>query len=148
MRDFIGQMTLVLGAAVIFAAGHRGVQGPLADPLACEPAEMKDGYVCYATVADLDGLIWVDARARKDFEKGHLEGAQLLNTDPKEDFETLFQEAFPQLALAETIVIYCGQSGCRASAEVADLLKAKDLDIPVQILFGGVQTLRREKLLP
>ncbi len=147
MIAWMGQMLVVIGFAVLLAVGHRVIGGSLPDPIACVPEKMQEGYICYQTISKDTDVVWVDARARKDYDAGHLEGAILLNNDPKEDFEAMFLENFAVFAQAGKIVVYCGKSGCKASEEVAMLLSDKDMMIDIKILYGGVKTLQREGLI-
>lgn len=77
-------------------------------------------------------LIWVDARSRDEYDRGHVPGAILLN---EENWNSLLGNLFEAWQPPRTIVVYCNV-GCQTSQKVADRLR--DLGIePVYVLKGG-----------
>ncbi len=83
-------------------------------------------------------VIWLDARASREFALGHIPGALLLNVA---DWENLLIEAFPALSEAPegaAAIIYCDGQQCAASREVRDRLRQTPLgDREWLILRGG-----------
>ncbi|MEM7601693.1 MAG: rhodanese-like domain-containing protein, partial [Verrucomicrobiota bacterium] len=82
-----------------------------------------------------------DARDRAKFEKGHQEGAILLN---EEEWNAIIYEQFETFAtLEKPLVVYCDGSRCEKSKAVADRL-TQELGLPeVYFLFGGWKGARR-----
>lgn len=96
------------------------------------------------TVADAialeksNGVIWLDARQRSEFEKGHIPNALLLNTYEWNEL------MFPVVQLLDadeprrTIVIYCDAQKCAASRELRDRLNELPLgERDIRVLHGG-----------
>lgn len=83
------------------------------------------------------GVLWVDARARSEFEKEHVPGALLLN---EQEWEQLMFDAMETLARNDKpIVIYCDAQRCDASHRLARKL-TDVLPVPaVHVLAGGWQ---------
>jgi len=80
-------------------------------------------------------VLWIDARSRREFEKGHLADAILLNTDEWGDLMYQHQNRL-QKAMGHPIIVYCDGSGCQKSKEIAERLRELlGLD-PVFVLKG------------
>jgi len=79
-------------------------------------------------------VVWVDARARSQFDEGHIPGALLLNS---EEWEELLDPFLDHWKTGQTVVVYCSSSECERSKEVAERLH-KEVQIPkVYVLKGG-----------
>lgn len=88
-----------------------------------------------------DPILWVDARARRDFEQGTVPGAVFLHPD-------VYDAQLPELLMAWTpeklLVVFCAQEGCGLSRVVAEALR-KDLNSErVFVLRGGWDRLQEE----
>ena len=83
-------------------------------------------------------IVWLDARHAKEFQKGHVPGALLLN---EYDWENLLIAAFPSIIEApegSPVIIYCDGQACAASRAVRDRLRQTPLgDRELLILHGG-----------
>jgi len=63
---------------------------------------------------------WVDARSRGEYEKSRVAGAYHLSPDNWNDRSAAF---YTSLEPGDRVVIYCGDSDCGASREIANRLK-------------------------
>jgi len=149
------QVAGLVVAAGVLAAGTVWIKGEPNRELGApkEPEKMvlteeekKMGYVLISTVLkDWKGdVLWVDARARRDWEANGVEGSVLITEDRREDKNTLIGDAFPKIAEAEEngrkMVIYCAQSGCSDSKTIARALREEGVFTAenIFILKGGV----------
>jgi len=102
-------------------------------------ARAGDGEVALLKVREWEaagGVLWVDARVRSEYEKGHVPGAVLLN---EQEWESLMFEAVEIFSRNEKpVVIYCDAQRCDASHRLAE--KLRDLgQSDVWVLAGGWQ---------
>ena len=88
-----------------------------------------------------DRVLWVDARPRQDFEKGHIEGAVLLNED---EWNGLVANFLNEWDPDKPIVVYCEGGGCQASKSVANRLLTELQLENVHVLKGGWKSWRAE----
>ena len=84
-------------------------------------------------------VLWVDARARSEFERGHIPGAILLNEDEWERLLDGFLDAWNRDA---KVLVYCSSASCEASQGVAARLKNEVQIENVYVLKGGWETWR------
>lgn len=78
-------------------------------------------------------VIFIDARARSEFEKGHIEGAMSL---PAGEFGGAGIPAKARNYLpGNAVVIYCQGAECHDSHDVAKRLQAANLDISPILIF-------------
>lgn len=113
-----------------------------AEVAATEP--LPEGYLHFDEAATLEGLVWVDARTRKLWERNGREGSVLLTDHPSENWDGLIAEAFPTLATAQSVVVYCATESCGSSEPVAQKIKELGI-IPAErvfILAGGWKSLK------
>lgn len=81
-----------------------------------------------------DKVLWVDARSRAKFERGHIAGAVLLNED---EWDRLAPAFFDAWMPDKIVVVYCDGGSCDASHDVARRLR-NDFKIEnVHVLKGG-----------
>lgn len=106
----------------------------------CSADLLKVGEICLANVPT-EGVIWVDARPRKQFEAGTLPGALLLTDDRHENWDELLVEAVPKLFDAKMVVIYCDTQACGSSEAVAKKLRELSLGPEIRVLHGGWKAL-------
>ena len=84
-------------------------------------------------------VLWVDARAAKEYAEEHIPDAIHLNEDNWEEGLMVFFEAYAEKADA-LIVVYCGQEACQSSKAVATRLQ-RDLGMDsIYHLRGGWAT--------
>jgi rhodanese-related sulfurtransferase len=82
-------------------------------------------------------IIWLDARVRKEFEKGHIPGAFLLNLYEWEDLMRPVIETL-QENQDRTLVIYCDSQKCTASHDIRNRMTEWGLgDFDIRVLRGG-----------
>ncbi|HRE79970.1 MAG TPA: rhodanese-like domain-containing protein [Opitutaceae bacterium] len=79
-------------------------------------------------------VLWVDARSRAAYAKGHIPGALLLNEEEWESLLGPFIEAWDS---QPHIIVYCSSSQCRASASVVRRLGAELSIEKARVLHGG-----------
>ena len=84
-----------------------------------------------------DRVLWVDARPRREFERGHIEGAVLLNED---EWGALVAAFLNEWDPDKPIVVYCDGGGCEASKAVARRLLTELQLEHVHVLKGGRKT--------
>ncbi len=84
------------------------------------------------------GVLWVDARTQADFERGHLEGAILLNEERWEDLLAGFFEVWSPDAKT---IVYCSSQSCLRSHEVAARLRDELGVDSIFALEGGWEAL-------
>ncbi len=86
-------------------------------------------------------VVWIDARPRADFEKDHLPGALLLNSEEWGDLMFEHQDALRD-AFERPVIVYCDGEGCARSGDIAQRLRELlGLD-PVYVLKGPWQEFR------
>ncbi len=84
------------------------------------------------------GVIWLDARTRVEFDKGHITGALLLNVYEWVDLAPAVVQLLSESDKHPAIVIYCDSAKCTASHEVAKQMKDLPLgDWDIRVLHGG-----------
>ncbi len=81
-----------------------------------------------------EGVLWIDARMRSEYDKAHIPGALLLNEvewnqQAFELMDTLGKNTKP-------VVVYCDAQKCAASKVIADKLRELGVN-DVNILRGG-----------
>ena len=85
-------------------------------------------------------VVWVDARVRGEYEKGHHPGALLLN---EEEWSDLLWKHAEILQIGEKpVVVYCSGQACEASRKVAQRLRESMGMEEVYFLRGGWKVLR------
>jgi len=133
-------MLLIFVIACVGAGATYLIGGPLEREPKCDPAEIGAGEVCLETVVnEWEGkILWIDARARENFDKWHYEGALLINNDPNENFDEMLAGAVEGLTSSDKVVVYCAKKGCDASKEIAERLRGYDFGPSVYTLYGGV----------
>lgn len=80
-------------------------------------------------------VVWIDARSEQDFEKGHIEGALLLNQEHWAELLWKHKEVIEGIE-GTPVVVYCDGERCRRSSEVAERLRAEMGLAPVFVLKG------------
>lgn len=144
----LAQFTVVGAISLAAAGGSWLLRKPPVDkpPIACDPAKIREDEIC---LADVKGnVLWVDARSRGEWEKNGLKGSILWNMDPKEDPNVFAAEAFPRIAAAELVVIYCGSEKCGTSREVAGRILNMNIGPPIKVLHGGWDALKGSNPAP
>lgn len=103
--------------------------------LAEEP--LKDGEVTLQSIQERwqGNVLWIDARQRQEFEKGHVPRALLLN---EQELDALLTEHIERLQYNRLpIVIYCDGHACQASQKMRDYLTRNLALTDVWVLHGG-----------
>ena len=85
------------------------------------------------------GVIWIDARTRAQFDKGHVPTA-LLVSKHETDFESLLLPAANAIQDGQDklVIVYCDAKKCEASHHVADVIRGfHPIPEQVRVLHGG-----------
>jgi len=77
--------------------------------------------------------VFLDARPKEHFRKGHIEGAKNL---PWEDFDRRFPQVMSDISHDAIIIVYCDGESCSLSKELASALVAQGYD-QVRVLVDG-----------
>lgn len=84
------------------------------------------------------GVIWLDARTRSAYDKGHVPGAHLLNVYEWEDLMLPVVQLLDADEPRHTIIIYCDSEKCTASKDVRDRMNDLPLgERDIRVLHGG-----------
>lgn len=125
---------------VAFSSAAAGLtwhfQGEPDRSVICTENLLKKGEICLADVPS-EGVVWVDARPRAQFEKGSVKGALLLTDDRHENWDELLVEAVPKLFDAKMVIIFCSSEACGSSEAVAEKLRELSLGPEIRVLHGG-----------
>ena len=80
-------------------------------------------------------VLWIDARIREQYEKGHIPGALLLN---EQELDALLTQHIEVLQdNKKPVVIYCDGKACHASRKMREYL-VEHMALPdVWVLTGG-----------
>lgn len=89
-----------------------------------------------------DEILWVDARPESVFQKGHVEGAILLNEGRWGEQVFEHQDRL-QAAIGKPVIVYCDGDGCEKSKEIAERLRQTVHLDPVYVLKGDWRKLNR-----
>ena len=126
------QTTLLIGLALIPALGAAFLH-PGRPP--ATRFEAPAPVITLEAARRLDPpVLWVDARSKREFVKGHVPGAILLNED---DWETGLDAFLDAWAFESNVVIYCSGEECERSQEVAIRLQKEARIDNIYVLAGG-----------
>jgi rhodanese-related sulfurtransferase len=89
-----------------------------------------------------DAALWVDARTEAEFAAGHWPGAVLLNEDAWNELVEGFLERWEP---GKKVAVYCSDSGCRRSEEVARRLRQEVGLEEVWSIRGGWEAMGRSR---
>ena len=78
-------------------------------------------------------VLWIDARAEEEYEKGHIPGALLLNED---NWNALLPTVLSAWGAERKLVVYCSRVSCNASHGVAERLR-KEAGLENVYVFPG-----------
>jgi predicted sulfurtransferase len=81
-------------------------------------------------------LVWIDARNLEQYEKGHMEGAHLLNDKNWADQLWELRSEFENMQ-GKAIVVYCDGARCKRSGHISKRLREEVGLEPVWILSGN-----------
>jgi rhodanese-related sulfurtransferase len=129
------QLLLLLAIALAPAIVSGAIQ------LRLRPSDTTPQLDAAAVRAWGDRVLWVDARPRREYDAGHLDGAVLLNED---EWNALIPEFLNAWDPDIPIVVYCGGGGCQASKAVAARLRTELQMENVHVLKGGLKAWRAE----
>lgn len=139
----VQESILILAAALVAAGLTWAVIGKPDRSVPCLAEEMEEGSVCFEELKDkLDGITWVDARSRAEWERNGIKGSILLTDHNDENWDDLFGAAVEQLFEAPYVVVYCNEAGCGSSKAVAGKLRELGIVEQVDVLYGGWKALR------
>lgn len=122
----------LLGAATLFAVAHVSVS---ARARAVLTAELPAGELTAADArAQRGAVLWIDARPRAEFARGHVAGAISLNED---EWESRIADVLQLWEPGRRVIVYCSETGCHASHRVAERLRRDYRLDDVWVLHGG-----------
>jgi rhodanese-related sulfurtransferase len=129
--------SIVLGVGFNLAVGS----GLLRNPVAVGDVQRRyhSTFLPKLTVEEVRGLlgnedvVFVDARRRRDFRKGHLPRAVSMPVNASMDERDRIMDGLPN---SKRIVVYCQSSGCGYAQEVADILSVHGYD-RISLYPGG-----------
>lgn len=142
----IAQCAIIAGLTLAAAGASWMVNGRPTEQkdkqVICDEAFIKQDEICLAQVPD--GVLWVDARPRAQWEKNGLKGSILWNMDPGENDQAFEANVASQIFQSQPtiVVVYCESEACGTSRAIAERIRALDLGPEVKILFGGWDALR------
>ncbi len=90
------------------------------------------------TLQKAQGVVFIDARKKVEFDTGHIRGA--INI-PSESFEEAFPPHRRSLLKAAKIVTYCSDVECDEAYELAEMLR-EALKRPILVFGGGMKEYR------
>ena len=137
----IGQLIAICCIALAVAGGTYLVKGPPSRTFACDPATLKPDEVCLEQIPADAGVLWVDARLRKDWEKTGAPGSVLWNLDPGEDMQAFEAEIAMRIMETPRVVVYCGDENCGLSRQIAERIRGLELGAEISVLKGGWRAL-------
>jgi len=76
--------------------------------------------------------LFLDARMKEDYDKGHITGAQSL---PTEQFDIIYPEIAYRLSEYNALIVYCEGAGCELSEELCLILR--DMEYENVCLYEG-----------
>ena len=83
---------------------------------------------------DDPGMLFVDARAKVEYDQGHIPGAIPL---PSGEFEKYYEMYKTKIAKAKKLISYCHGIGCKLSEKTAEQLYNTKKHKNVAVFFGG-----------
>jgi rhodanese-related sulfurtransferase len=136
------QLGGILAISCLAAAATFAIKGPPVRKFLCDPATLKTGEVCLDQIPADQDILWIDARARKEWEEDPMPGSVLWNLDPHEDMQAFEAEVAMRILETPKAVVYCGDENCGISHQVAERIRALGLGAEVSVLKGGSRALR------
>ena len=88
-------------------------------------------------------VIWVDARAKEDYEAAHVHGAVLINED---DYYVQIGSLLSVYKKGDLVVVYCSMEGCDSSLNIARLLKKETGIHEIYALHGGWEFIKKSNI--
>lgn len=138
------QALMIVGLAAIAASTTWWLRGaPKRMTTICNPETVPSGEICLETIISRwqGKVLWIDARAREDWQRNGLRDSVLWNTDSKEDALQMESDAMARLLDAPVVIVYCSSASCGTSKAIAERVKQLDLGQQVFVLHGGAQAL-------
>ncbi len=104
-------------------------------------APLAQDEIDLATAKSWDSVLWVDARARAQFDEAHIPGAVPLSEEEwDDDLVALFDQWKPD----RKVVVYCDSAACDKSRQVAARLRSEVGLENVHWLRGGWDAWKKE----
>jgi rhodanese-related sulfurtransferase len=85
---------------------------------------------------DAKDSLFIDARAKSEYDQGHIPGAIPLPLNPQTDYDKYFALYLPKIKAAKHLITYCHGAGCQLSNKVAQKLWDKGYH-NLGSFFGG-----------
>ena len=83
--------------------------------------------------------VWIDARPRAAYARGHIAGARHLSLEEDANFEQLLFAIDAEGAFdgSRPIVVYCSSTACQLSRDMTARLRERYPALKVYVLHGG-----------
>jgi len=134
-------LAVIAAVALAAAGGTFWVKGPPSRVFRCDPATLKPDEVCLEQIPAGAEVVWVDARARSDWEINGVPGSLLWNLDPAEDMQACEAAVAVRIGATPRVIVYCGDENCGVSRQIAARIHGLDLGAEVSVLRGGWRAL-------
>jgi rhodanese-related sulfurtransferase len=144
-NGFVGKLLLRMLALLGFAVALAGVL-LLANPKAPNYGQglVRPGEIELAKATrTARPILWVDARAKEDYEAAHVQGAILINED---DYYVQIGSLLNVYKKGELVVVYCSMEGCDSSLNISRLLKKETGIKEIYALHGGWEFIKKSNL--
>jgi rhodanese-related sulfurtransferase len=141
------QLTLLLAITGIAALVHWKLH-PVSVGAAqeiCDPTRITELEICLPEVLkkwDAKSFVWIDARSESEWKHDGVPGSLHLATSGSKTFDEQLEEILTSLGERHKAIVYCSDSGCGLSKEVAKRLRDVGLFDEVKALHGGWKALR------
>jgi rhodanese-related sulfurtransferase len=104
---------------------------------------LKDLEISFEKLPYASEIVWIDARAAKDYELNHVRDSILLNEDI---YYVRLNSIVGTDQQYKTLVVYCGSDECSSSINIVRLIR-KDTGLKnVYALQGGWETIKAHNL--
>ena len=144
-NGFVGKLLLRMLAVLGFAVALAGVL-LLANPKSPNYGQglVRPGEIELAKLNKNNRpVIWVDARAKENYEAAHVHGAVLIN---EEDYYVQIGSLLNVYRKGDLVVVYCSMEGCDSSLNIARLLKKETGIQEIYALHGGWEFIRKSNI--
>lgn len=126
------EVGIIIGVAVVLALVAFAIRP---DAL---PWDISTYEVELDVALEMEGVLWIDARAPEDFEKGSYANSLSVNEESWEDgFANLLGEWIPDMP----VVVFCSSQSCLRSHHVAERLREELGVEEVYTLKDGLESL-------
>ncbi|MEI6533909.1 MAG: rhodanese-like domain-containing protein [Verrucomicrobiaceae bacterium] len=90
-------------------------------------------------------VLWIDARVRSQYVKGHVRGALLINEQERD--QLLFESIAVLQDNKKPIIVYCDSGACQASRKIRQHLIVNMHPEEIFVLHGGWDALAKSRFV-